>query len=174
MEEDKIMMQVVPASTEFMVSFKFDADSINGLKTGMELQAEDAWLESCKIVSITPDPEDPRNSKIVKCAITAEYILPGESVTVVANRSNSDYDYCIASSAINEDNSGAFVYVIEEVRSPFGNCYTVKRSDVEVLATDGATSAISGNGIDQNMIVIRSEEALEDGQRVRLEDYSGK
>ena len=110
----------------------------------------------------------------MKCSLSAEYILPGESVTVSPGSSNSDYDCCIASSAVNEDNAGTFVYLIDEVRSPFGNRYTVRRVDVEVLATDGAVSALSGSGLDQGMIVIRSEKALEDGQRVRLEDYTGK
>jgi hypothetical protein len=139
----------------------------------MQLTSDEYWLDSCEILSIKPDPESPRESRIVKCSLEADYILPGESVSVVANRSNQDYDHIIASSAVNEDNSGTFVYQLSEERSPFGNRYTVHRVDVTVDATDGALSAISGNGLDDGMIVIRSEEALEDGQRVRLEDFTG-
>ena len=99
---------------------------------------------------------------------------PGETLTATADRSNADYEHVIASSAVNEDNSGTFVYVIQEASSPLGDKYTVKRVDVTIEAEDGALTAISGNGIDSGMIVIRSEEPLQDGDRVRLEDYSSK
>lgn len=171
--KDKVMLVIIPENTEYTVTFKFPTDSITGLAAGMELPADNYWLESCKIISIKPDPDSPRESRMVKCSLEADYILPGESITVVANRSNNDYDHVIPSSAVNEDNAGKFVYLIVEERSPFGNRYSVKRIDVTVEATDGSLSAISGNGLDDGLFVIRSEEALEDGQRVRLEDYTG-
>lgn len=171
--KDQVMLVVIPEDSSYNITFKFPAESIFGLAPGMELTSDNYWLESCKIISIKPDPDSPRESKLVKCSLSADYILPGESVTVVANRSNSDYDHIISSSAVNEDNAGKFVYLIVEERSPFGNRYNVKRVDVTVEATDGAVSAISGTGLDDGMLVVRSEEALEDGQRVRLEDYTG-
>jgi len=173
MEKDSVILIIVPDNTEYTITFKFPTASITGLQPGMQLTSDEYWLDSCEIVSIKPDPESPRESRLVKCVLAAEYILPGETVSVVANRSNQDYEYCISSSAINEDNAGKFVYLINEERSPFGNRYTVSRVDITVEATDGAMSAISGNGLDLGMIVIRSEEALEDGQRVRLEDFTG-
>ena len=175
MEDNSAVLVIVPVDTEYTATFCFPTETVDRrLTTGMQLTSDTYWLDSCEIMSIKPDPEAPRENRLVKCSLSAEYILPGEMVTVSAGRSNSDYDCCIASSAVNEDNAGTFVYLIEEVRSAFGNRYTVKRIDVEVLATDGATCAIAGSGLDQGMIVVRSDEALEDGQRVRLEDYTGK
>ena len=175
MEENSVVLIVVPLDTKYTATFCFPTELVERRMTpGMQLSSDTYWLDSCEILSIKPDPEAPRENRLVKCSLSAEYILPGESVTVSPGSSNSDYDCCIASSAVNEDNAGTFVYLIDEVRSPFGNRYTVRRVDVEVLATDGAVSALSGSGLDQGMIVIRSEKALEDGQRVRLEDYTGK
>ena len=173
MEKDQVLLIIIPDNTPYTVTFKFDAKSIMGLQPGMQLTSDEYWLDSCEIVSIKPDPESPRESRLVTCSLEADYILPGESVSVVADRSYQDYDCCIASSAVNEDNSGTFVYVINEVKSPFGNRYTIRRVDVNVEATDGSVSAIKGDGLGDGMIVIRSEEALEDGQRVRLEDFAG-
>ncbi len=175
MEENSVVLFVVPVDTKYTATFCFPTELVERRMTpGMQLSSDTYWLQSCEILSIKPDPEAPRENRLVKCSLAAEYILPGESVTVSPGRSDSDYDCCIASSAVNEDNAGTFVYLIDEVRSPLGNRYTVRRVDVEVLATDGAVSALSGSGLDQGMIVIRSEKALEDGQRVRLEDYTGK
>ena len=171
MEADSIVLMIIPVDTTYTATFCFPTDVVKNCMTpGMQLSSDTYWLDSCTILSIKPDPQAPREKRLVKCSLSAEYILPGESVTVSPGRTNSEYDFCIASSAINEDNAGTFVYLIDEVRSPFGNRYTVRRVDVEVLATDGAVSAILGSGLDQGRIVIRSEKALEDGQRVRLED----
>ena len=87
-----------------------------------------------------------------------------------------NYKCVVPASAVNEDNSGNFVYVIQGSSTPLGDKYTVKRVDVTVEAEDGAAKAIKGEGLDKYdvMIVIRSEKPLEDGQRVRLEDYTAK
>ena len=57
-----------------------------------------------------------------------------------------------------------------------GDKYVVRRVDVTIEATDGASTAIKGEGLDKYdvMIVVRAEKPLEDGQRVRLEDYKSK
>ena len=73
---------------------------------------------------------------------------------------------------------GNFVYAIIGSSTPLGDKYTVKRIDVTIEATDGAYSAITSQKGELDkydvMIVIRSEKPLEDGQRVRLEDYTAK
>ena len=115
---------------------------------------------------------------LVKCALTVKDSWPGEEITVNAGRGNDNYKCVVPSSAVNEDNGGQFVYAIIGSSTPLGDKYTVKRIDVTVEATDGAFSAItSAKGeLDKYdvMIVIRSEKPLEDGQRVRLEDYTAK
>ena len=57
--------------------------------------------------------------------------------------------------------------------------YEVKRVSITVENTDGSLSAIkpSSDGeslLNEGMIVTRSEKPLHDGDRVRLEDYSGE
>jgi multidrug efflux pump subunit AcrA (membrane-fusion protein) len=101
---------------------------------------------------------------------------PDEEITVNAGRGNDNYKCVVPSSAVSKDNNGAFVYVIVGSSTPLGDKYNVKRVDVTVEATDGSASAIKGEGLDKYdvMIVVRSEKPLEDGQRVRLEDYSAK
>lgn len=173
-EEDTVLMVVVPKSTEYTVTFEFDTDSVNGLNVGMELSTDTYWVEGCKILSIKPSPEEPREKRLVKCEIIAQIVFPGEFVNGYLGRSNTSYDNLVPAGAVYEDNNGSFVYVIDETKSPFGNTYKVRRVDVDVLATDGATSAISGEGLESSLIVVRSDEALENGQRVRLEDYTVK
>lgn len=174
MTADQVTMYIVPDDATYSVSFTFDTTVAQTFSPGMTLTTDKYWVESCIISTIKPDATNPRDKRVVKCALQADYMWPGETLTATADRSNADYEHVIASSAVNEDNSGTFVYVIQEASSPLGDKYTVKRVDVTIEAEDGALTAISGNGIDSGMIVIRSEEPLQDGDRVRLEDYSSK
>lgn len=171
LSKDEVVLTIIPNDVECTVTFTFDSTAAQNFSVGMELSIDSYWIESCTIISIKPDAADPRNSRTVKCSIIGD-VVPGEQITAVADRSNSDYDCVIASSAINEDNSGTFVYVLEESSTVLGDKYVVHRVNVTVEATDGANSAISGDNLEGAIIVVRSEEPLQDGDRVRLADYS--
>ncbi len=163
---------------ECSVTFTFDTKVAQNIWTGQQLEITSGFASSCTVISKKPDPENPRGQMLVKCHIDSEDSWPGEEITVNAGRGNDNYKCVVSSSAVNEDNNGTFVYAIIGSSTPLGDKYTVKRIDVSVEATDGAFSAItSAKGeLDKYdvMIVIRSEKPLEDGQRVRLEDYTAK
>ena len=163
---------------ECSVTFKFDTKVAQNIWAGQQLEITSGFAQSCTVISKKPDPDNPRGKMLVKCHIDGEDSWPGEEITVNAGRGNDNYKCVVPSSAVNEDNGGQFVYAIIGSSTPLGDKYTVKRIDVTVEATDGAFSAItSAKGeLDKYdvMIVIRSEKPLEDGQRVRLEDYTAK
>ena len=169
-DEDTVLMVVIPNDTEYTVTFTFDTEAVSNLYPGMEMSTDTLWIEECKILSIKSDPDDPRGKRKVKCSIKSEAVYPGEIVTGNLGGSNYKYDCLVSSGAVYEDNSGSFVYVIDETKSPFGNTYKVRRVDVDVLDTDGAYCAISGDGLESSLVVVRSESALENGQRVRLDE----
>lgn len=158
------------------VSFKFTSQAAQNIWVGMSLDVTSGFIEGCTVTGIKPDPDNPRGYKIVKCMVDGNDAWPGEEITVNAGKGNDNYKCVVPSSAVSEDNNGSFIYVIVGSSTPLGDKYTVKRVDVTVEATDGAASAIKGEGLDKYdvMIVVRAEKPLEDGQRVRLEDYSAK
>ena len=158
------------------VSFKFSSQAAQSIRVGMDLEITSGFIQGCTVQSIKPDPDNPRANKIVKCMVAGNDAWPGEEITVNAGRGNDSYTCVVPSSAVSEDNNGHFVYVIVGSSTPLGDKYTVKRVDVSIEATDGAATAIKGEGLDKYdvMIVVRAEKPLEDGQRVRLEDYTSK
>lgn len=170
---DGTIATIIPENPECTISFTFSAQSAQSLNVGMELSTDNWWVNRCTIINIKPDPQNPRENRIVKCELEGDNLYPGETITVTADRSNATFDHVVPSSAVNEDNSGTFVYVIQQSSSPLGDKYVVKRITVTVENTDGSLSAISGEGLDEGMIVTRAEKPLHDGDRVRLEDYSG-
>ncbi len=171
--KDGVVLQIIPEDSTYSVTFTFSAETAQAFYIGMEMSTDVYYVDSCVITNIRPDELNPRDSRIVKCSLDGEWLWPGESITVTADRSNSNYDTVVPSSAVNEDNNGSFVYVIIEESSPLGKKYTVRRVSVTVEATSGAYTAISGENLDRNQIVVRSEKPLNDGDRVRLEDYNG-
>lgn len=158
------------------VSFTFSAQAAQNIWVGMQLEVTSGFIDGCTVTSIKPDPSNPRGYKIVKCMVEGNDAWPDEEITVNAGRGNDNYKCVVPSSAVSDDNNGSFVYVIVGSSTPLGDKYTVKRVDVTVEATDGSACAIKGEGLDKYdvMIVVRAEKPLEDGQRVRLEDYSAK
>ena len=158
------------------VTFSFSAQAAQNIYIGMDLEVTSGFIEGCTVASMKPDPNDPRGTRLVKCIIEGNDAWPGEEITVNAGKGNDNYKCVVPASAVNQDNSNDFVYVIEGSSTPLGDKYTVKRVDVTIEATDGMVTAIKGEGLDKYdvMIVYRSEKPLEDGQRVRLEDYKAK
>ena len=171
---EPLIFVIVPVGSSFSASFTFPTNVAQSLSVGQELSSNDYyWIDRIVITNITPDPANPRDNRIVKCAIYSNSQLwPGETITVTADRGNSTYDHVVAASAISEDNSGYFVFVLNKTSSPLGDRYTVRRVAVQVVARSGAFAAITGDGLDNAMVVTRSEVPLHNGDRVRLEDYS--
>lgn len=163
---------------ECSVTFSFETKTAQNIWAGQQLEVTSGFVQGCTVMSKKPDPDNPRGAMLVKCRVEGNESWPDEEVTVNAGRGNDNYKCVVPSSAVNEDNSGHFVYAIVGSSTPLGDKYTVKRIDVSVEATDGAYSAITSNNGELDkydvMIVIRSEKPLEDGQRVRLEDYTAK
>jgi len=175
--EKTIVAYIIPETgANYTVTFDFDSKTAQNIWPGQQLEITSGFAQGCTVISKKPNPDNPRGSTLVKCAIDSEQSWPGEEIIVNAGRGNDNYKCVVAASAVHEDNSGKFVYAIIGSSTPLGDKYVVKRIDVSVEATDGSATAISGEGLDKYdvMIVIRSEKPLEDGQRVRLEDYTAK
>lgn len=175
LSKDIVILQIIPYDTTYSVTFKFDAQTAQNFYEGMEFTVDSYQADRCIVQGVRPDEDNPRDSRIVKCALEGDWLYPGDTITVTADRGNANYDCVVPSSAVNEDNSGTFVYIIEESSSPLGKKYIVKRVAVSVEESSGAYTAIAPSGNDNlnnYQIVVRSEKPLNDGDRVRLEDFN--
>lgn len=172
--KDMPLFSVIPYDRVCVAKFSFSTEESKSLFVGMELTPLNGWFTSCTVATITPDPASPRDLRVVKCVVTGDYIFPGEEIQVQVSKSNKNYENIVPSSAVNTDNNGTFVYALIEETTPLGTKYTVKRIAVEVEETDGSRTAIKADELKNNnyQFVTRSEEPLQDGDRVRLQDYS--
>ena len=66
------------------------------------------------------------------------------------------------------DNSGPFVYVIEERSTVLGLQYVLVRTPVTCLENNGTIAAVSGVFAPSAKVVVSATRTLQEGARVRL------
>lgn len=92
----------------------------------------------------------------------------GQSVKVQFVQSRDSYDMCIPLSALRSDNSGYYIFKIEQHTSVLGVENIVIRTPVTVQAMDDNLAAISGPVERDAAIVTGSNKAIDMGDRVRV------
>ena len=97
-----------------------------------------------EISAIKTDYNNPRGSRIVELEVRGDNIYPGQTMYVALGETGREYESVVPNSAIHEDNKGKFVYIIEAKNTPIGNRYIARRADIQVIASDDSSSAISG------------------------------
>ena len=73
-------------------------------------------------------------------------------------------------SAVREDNNGKFILIVEYRQSPLGTRYVATRVDVEVLASDENSSAISGLLNGYEYVITTASKPVAPGQLIRLSE----
>ena len=123
---------------------------------------------SAKLLSITPDTSNPARSRILTFSITGD-VSPGQSLNIAMGQKGQRYEYIVPNSAVREDNNGKFVLAVRSKSSPLGNRYMAERINVEVIASDDTSSAISGDIMNGDFIITISTAPIDPGDQVRLE-----
>ncbi len=139
------------------------------IKVGDEAEIQYFWYgeASARVQSIKPDTADPTRNKTVTFSVTGD-VEPGMNLQVAMGGKGQNYDCVIPNSAVREDNNGKFVLSVVAKSSPLGNRYIAERVDVEVLASDGTYSAVSGGLYGNEFVIITSSKPIESGMQVRM------
>jgi len=141
------------------------------VKIGDEAEIQYFWYGDASAVlrSITTDEKNPAKNKILKFEIKGD-VTPGQNLQLAMGSKGQQYDVIVPNSAIREDNNGKFVLSVVAKSSPLGNRYIAERVDVEVLASDDTSSAVSGGLFGGEFIITASTKPVEPGNQVRLVD----
>ena len=169
--KDQVVATVVDLNGGFKADFIFSASDAQSMYIGMELNSTSIYNGTIRVTGIRPDPQNPRDSRIVTTSVEAEYLYDGTQIEVNANVQSGQFSLVVPNSAVHEDNTGSFVYILKSKRGPLGERYTAMKVTVTVLQTDGKRSAIEAASIQSESIITRSEKPLKNGEQVRLEDY---
>lgn len=115
---------------------------------------------------IAPDPASPGQKKLLVFRITGE-IDAGTTINLSIGQRSATYNTIVPKSALREDTNGHFVLVVTSKNTPLGNRYTATRVDVQVLAEDDTSAAVSGIA-ENDYVITTSSKPLDAGTQVRM------
>ena len=122
----------------------------------------------CEITSIAASSSG-QGMFDVSFSIPGGFGVVGQQASMKFRKRTQQYDVLIPLSALRQDNDGNFVYVAEQREGSLGSQMSVRRVDVYVLDQDSTRAALQGGVSQRDLIVARSDRAIQDGDRVRLE-----
>lgn len=126
------------------------------------------WGEQLDVTltSIINDPSNPGQGKLLVFTLNGD-ISSGQNVTLSVGERSANFDSVIPNSALRTDTNGTFVLVLTVKHSPLGNRYIATRVDVNVLAQDDTTAAVSGLSMG-DYVITTSSKPLEAGMQVNM------
>lgn len=121
-----------------------------------------------QVVSIKS--EQGGRNKTVELSVSGEDVTVGQTLNFSLGDKSRSYDKVVPTSALREDSKGKYVLVVDSKSTPLGNRYTARRVNVEVIASDETSSALSGELEGGEFIITTSSSPVSDGMQVRLAD----
>ena len=118
------------------------------------------------LTQIVNDPGNPGQGKLLVFTLTGD-ISSGQNVTLSVGEKSANFDAIVPNSALRTDTNGTFVLAILAKSSPLGNRYIASRVDVQVLAQDDTTAAVSGLSAG-DYVITTSSKPLEAGMQVNM------
>lgn len=116
--------------------------------------------------SIAPDPSSSGQKKLLVFRVSGD-IEAGTNISLSVGQRSAPMDTIVPKSAIREDANGKFVLIVTSRNTPLGNRYTATRADVQVIAEDDTSAAISGVAAN-DYVITTSSKPLDAGSQVRM------
>ena len=168
-DQDTAVIQ--PDGKSMKVSIPVSAEQASRVRPGDTADPQNAWYYTefkATLESITADKEDPQHRKLLNFVVVSPDLEAGQSVSLVIGGGGRQYDLTVPKNAVREDNNGKFVLVVQSKSGPLGNKYTAVRADVEVLATDETTAALTGALDGSEYVITTATSPVKAGDRIRL------
>ena len=152
----------------YSITFNVTNEQAKRIKTGDKANIEWWWGGEINAVveSIKPDPVNPAQSKTVVLNISGE-IDVGANLSFYIGEKSMNYDSVVPNSAIREDNNGKFVLLVEAKSTPLGNRYTARRAEIQVIASDETSTAVTGITYG-DFVITASTKPVTAGMQIRL------
>lgn len=171
-EAGSTLCTIQPSDKGFSLKVPVTAEQAKKVTIGTIADIQNSWYYSditAELKSIQNDPDNPGRSKLLVFDVSGD-VTNGQSLSVSVGSKAANYDLIVPNSAIREDNNGKFILIVESKSSPIGNRYFASRVDVDVLASDDTTSAISAALYGYEFVITTSTKPVEAGKQIRLAD----
>ena len=152
----------------FTVKISITNEQAKKVKVGDTAELVNYWGDATATLETNGnDPQNPQKNRQLTFRLTGSDIQPDSNITLAIGQKSASYDAIVPTSAIRTDNNGSFVLAIVSKSTPLSTRYTATRVDVQVLASDDKSSAVSGIGSGE-FVITTSTKPIEAGTQVRL------
>ena len=130
----------------YTVSISATAEQAKKVTVGDTAEVTTYWWGSeikAVLDSIKNDPQSGGRNKILVFTVSGD-VEPGTNLNLSIGQKSQNYDSIVPKSAVRSDTNGKFVLVLTQKSSPIGNRYVATRVDVNVLAEDDVSAAVTG------------------------------
>ena len=165
------VVSITVADRGYTLQIPVTAEQARQVSIGDTAEVSNYWNGNitATLENIINDPKNPTTSKVLMFRLSGDSVEPGTNLTLSIGQRSANYDALIPNSAVRTDANGSFVLVVMAKSSPLGNRYVATRADVQVLASDDTTSAVSGL-VNGDFVITTSSVPVEAGDQVRLVD----
>ena len=121
-----------------------------------------------KVTQIRDNQQQIGVKKDVIIDIPTDGLVGGEVGTANIRKNMGSHKVLVSNSAVGQDTSGYFVYVLKDSKGPLGNEFYVEKVSVSIGDSDNLiTAVLSGIG-SNDKVVSNSDKPLSDGSRVMM------
>lgn len=165
-------LAVIDISSEgYRVEISVDGEKVKKIKTGTKAEVINNWNGDVEAVlsEIKNDTVSGSKNRLLVFDVTGD-VDSGTNIDLSIPCGSGSYDALVPKSAVYEDKNGKFVLTVKSKSSPLGNRYYAERVDVEVLASDETTSAVSGDISSGDYVITASSKPVSPNDQVRMKD----
>ncbi len=165
-------LAVIDISSEgYRVQITVDGEKAKKVKVGTEAEVVNNWGGEVKAVlaEIKNDTISGSKNRILVFDVTGD-VDSGTNIDLSIPCGSGNYDVIVPKSAVYEDKNGKFVLTVRSKSSPLGNRYFAERVNVEVLASDETSSAVSGDISMSDYVITAASAPVKPNDQVRMKD----
>ncbi len=168
---DTALATITVADRGYTVNIAVTNEQARQVKIGDTASISNYWYGdlTATLENIANDPQNLGKGKLLIFRLSGDDVEAGSNMTLSIGQRSANYDALVPNSALRSDANGDFVLVVTSKSSPLGNRYVATRVDVQKLATDDTTTAVSGV-VSGDFVITTSTKPIEAGEQIRLVD----
>lgn len=163
---------VIDISSEgYTVQISVDGEKAKKVKVGTEAEVVNNWSGNVTAVlsEIKNDTVSGSKNRLMVFDIQGD-VDSGTNLDLSIPCGSGSYDAIVPKSAVYEDKNGKFILTVKSKSSPLGNRYFAQRVNVEVLASDETSSAVSGDISAGDYVITAASKPVSPNDQVRMKD----
>ncbi|MGW8821301.1 efflux RND transporter periplasmic adaptor subunit [Paenibacillus lautus] len=108
--------------------------------------------------------------KMIRIKLINAKLKGGEQARINIENNSLDQGLLVSNEAVHQDREGMYVFVVEEQPGALGNVFVARKVNIKFSERNDKETMIQTDSIyEQDKIILKSSEPLQDGNRVRLE-----